>query len=557
MKIKSIFKKATAIMLAAAMSVAVFTACGEKNKNEAESLSVKEMLADVFDTTFNSNSFYGVFSGEADTASKTNATIEFGKGVTDALGAEVKPLSLTSETKLKGAKAGTDISITYDGNNLASLNGVYDNEAKKVYIKVPELSDAYLSASSDDFNNFKDQLFSSEATDLKSVTGISALSALSSIKNLSNIKVDKYEKILDDYIKVITDKLPEEYEKDDFKGKISEVEYSYKQRTYTLTSDNIKNIIEAVFEKLKSDEDVKKLAVDILGSALGLTEDDYAAKIDDVKNALIEDVSQIEKAEISLINDDDDDVVGIKLNDATMVCVDENDAYAIGVEGEGVSYSFTAVKDGKKLDIDCESNITAADEDTQDVSFVLNIEDFEITDKENGLANGDIKLAAKLGDDTAKLDAVYKAEESKQNSEINISVNDTQYAKITFLSEITNASDVSIPSGTIYTMDEIEKYQSSMKLDKFMTSIQKALGDDLTAALSSLSEGLIADETEAFGDEADASDEDAIMLEDYYKEDGTFDYDKLKKDLGEEDYKAFMSQIDIDDFEIDADDIQM
>lgn len=556
MKIKGILKKATAIMLAGAMSVVVFTACGEKNKNEAESLSVKEMLADVFDTAFNSSSFSGVFSGEADTASKTNATIEFGKGVTDALGAEVKPLSLTSETKLKGAKAGTDISITYDGNNLASLNGVYDNEAKKVYIKVPELSDAYLSVSSDDFKDLKSQLLPAEATDLKSVTGISALSALSSIKNLSNIQVDKYEKILDDYVKVITDKLPDEYEKDDFNGKVSEVEYSYKQRTYTLTSDNIKNIIEAVFEKLKSDEDVKKLAVDILGSALGLTEDDYAAKVDDAKNALIEDVSQIEKAEISLIYDDDD-VVGIKLNDATMVCVDENDAYAIGVEGEGVSYSFTAVKDGKKLDIDCESNITAADEDTQDVSFVLNIEDFEITDKENGLANGDVKLAAKLGDDTAKLDVVYKAEESKQNSEINISVNDTQYAKITLLSEITNASDVSIPSGTIYTMDEIEKYQSSMKLDKFMANIQKALGDDLTAALSSLSEGLIADETEAFGDEADASDEDAIMLEDYYKEDGTFDYDKLKKDLGEEDYKAFMSQIDIDDFEIDADDIQM
>lgn len=557
MKIKGILKKATAIMLAGAMSAAVFTACGEKNKNEAESLSVKEMLEDVFDTTFNSSSFSGVFSGEADTASKTNATIEFGKGVTDALGAEIKPLSLTSETKLKGAKAGTDISITYDGNNLASLNGVYDNEAKKVYIKVPELSDAYLSVSSDDFKDLKDQLFSAEATDLKSVTGISALSALSSIKNLSNIKVDKYEKILDDYVKVITDKLPDEYEKDDFNGKVSEVEYSYKQRTYTLTSDNIKNIIEAVFEKLKSDEDVKKLAVDILGSALGLTDDDYAAKVDDAKNSLLKEVSQVEKVEISLIYDDDD-VVGIKLNDATMVCVDENDAYAIRVDGEGANCLFTAVKDGKKLDIDCESNITATDEDTQDVSFVLNIEDFEITDKENGLANGDVKLAAKLGDDTAKLDVVYKAEESKQNSEINISVNDTQYAKITLLSEITNASDVSIPSGTIYTMDEIEKYQSSMKLDKFITNIQKALGDDLTAALSSLIEGLIADETEASGDEADASeDEDAIMLEDYYKEDGTFDYDKLKKDLGEEDYKAFMSQIDIDDFEIDADDIQL
>lgn len=557
MKIKGILKKATAIILAGAMSAAVFTACGEKNKNEAESLSVKEMLADVFDTTFNSSSFSGVFSGEADTASKTNATIEFGKGVTDALGAEVKPLSLTSETKLKGAKAGTDISITYDGNNLASLNGVYDNEAKKVYIKVPELSDAYLSVSSDDFKDLKSQLLPAEATDLKSVTGISALSALSSIKNLSNIKVDKYDKILDDYIKVITDKLPDEYEKDDFNGKISEVEYSYKQRTYTLTSDNIKNIIEAVFEKLKSDEDVKKLAVDILGSALGLTEDDYAAKVDDAKNSLLKEVSQVEKAEISLIYDDVD-VVGIKLNDVTLVCVDENDAYALSVEGEGLNCLFTAVKDGKKLDIDCESNITADDEDTQDVSFVLNIEDFEITDKENGLANGDVKLAAKFGDDTAKLDVVYKAEESKQNSEINISANDTQYAKITLLSEITNASDVSIPSGTIYTMDEIEKYQSSMKLDKFINNIQKALGDDLTAALSSLSEGLIADEAEASGDEADASeDEDAIMLEDYYKEDGTFDYDKLKKDLGEEDYKAFMSQIDIDDFEIDADDIQM
>ena len=56
---------------------------------------------------------------------------------------------------------------------------------------------------------------------------------------------------------------------------------------------------------------------------------------------------------------------------------------------------------------------------------------------------------------------------------------------------------------------------------------------------------------------SEADDEGAIMLEDYYNDDGTFNYDKLKEDLGEEEYEAFMSQINIEDLEIDADDIEL
>ena len=560
MKIKSILKKATAIILAGVMSAAVLTACGEKNKNEAESLSVKEMLADIFDNALNSSTFSGVFSGKADAASKTNATVEFGKGITDALGAEVKPLSLTSETKIKGTKAGTDISVTYDGKNLASLNGVYDNDAKTIFIKVPELSDAYLSASSDDFKDLKDQLFSAQAIDLESITGISALSALSSIKNLPELKVDECEDIFNDYIKVFADSLPEASKKDDVDGKIKEVEYDYKQNVYTINTDNCKEIIEALFDKLKNDEKVKELSVDVLGSALGLTDENYISKVDEARKALLEDIDEQTGTEgqIGLLYDGDD-IVGINMDAFKIVSVDRNDAYAFSIESEAANCLLTAVKDGKKLDIDYEANITAADKDNKDLSIVMDIDDFEITDKENGLGNEDVNVTAKFGDNTAKIDAVYRAEESKQNSEFKISVNDAEYAKITLVSELIDASDIIDPKKTnkqVYTMDQIDKYQSSMKIDKFMANIQQVLGDDLTAALSSLSEGLIADETEASGDDADASEEDAIMLEDYYKEDGSFDYDKLKKDLGEDDYKAFMSQIDLDDFEVDADDIE-
>ena len=206
MKVKNILKRAFTIVLAGAMSLAVFTACGEnEDKKPAENLSAKEMLLDVFETATNSNSFAGIFSGKANAASKSDAKIEFGKGVTDALGTEVKPLSLSSETKLKGSKAGTDIVVTYDDKDLVSLNGVYDNDSKTIYLRVPELSDAYLSASSKDFDKFKDLLINSE--NFSSLTG-NFFSLFSSIKALSKLKIDEYKGIFKDYVKVVADSLP-------------------------------------------------------------------------------------------------------------------------------------------------------------------------------------------------------------------------------------------------------------------------------------------------------------------------------------------------------------
>lgn len=553
MKIRGLMKKTLSVLLACAMSVTVFTACGEKDNDKgSKSLSAKEMLLEVFNTAANSNAFNGIFSGKANYASKSESVIEFGEGVTKALGTEVKPLSLTFETKLKGSNAGTDIVASYDGKNLVSLNGVYDNDSKSIYIKVPELSDAFISVSSKDLETVKDEI----SSDLLSIGNIDN-SSLSGFKKLLELKATDYEKIFNDYIKVVTDALPEASKEEDFSGSVSDVKYDYKLKTFTITSDAAKKIIEDVFAKLKNDNTIKELAVDILGDYLEITESNYTSIIDKLKDEAISSISSDMNKDISLIFDGKD-IVGIK-DKATFMCIDNKDAYVLSAESDSINCLFKATQDDGKLDYEYTANILAGDEYSKDVSVSVKADDLEIVDKENGLANGELDASIKSGDFNVKIEGTDKAESKKLSSVVKITVNDTEYAEITSTGEITNASDISVPDGKIYTLDQMEEYQASMKADEFMKSIQTALGEDLIAAItSSVSE--LNEEYSDYGydgDISDVDDEDALNLEEYYKEDGSFDYDKLKEDLGEEDYEAFMSQIDIDDFEVDPDEIEL
>ena len=553
MKIKCMLKKTLSVLLAGAMSLTVFTACDDKKDNDKDTSSVKEMLLDVFETAANSTSLSGVFSGNANAASKTDMSIEFGKGITDALGTEVKPLSLTSETKLKDSKAGTDISVFYGGNSLISLNGIYDNDSKEMYIKVPELSDAYLSLSSKDLDGLKDDIISSG----KAISGIKN-PAVFNIKKLVELKVTDYENLLKDYIKTVADSLPKAGKEEDYSGSLSDVEYNYKLKTYTITYNDAKNIIERVFEKLKNDEKIKELAVGILGSILEITDDSYAAKIDELKENCVKELSSDLNEEISLIFDGDN-LVGIKDN-ATLMCIDRKDAYVLSLESETANYLFKATETDGKINLICNAEIPAVNEDAQDFSLELKAEDLEVTDKDNGFISGDADIAIQAGNNNIKIEMGSKAEEKNLSSELKLNVNDVEYIKLTSTSEITSSSDISDPSGTIYTLSQIEDYQTSMKLDELTANFKKVLGDDLTSALSSIFSSKGGDDdSDISSDDVSVNEDDekgAIMLEDYYNEDGSFNYDKLKEDLGEEDYKAFMSQIDLDDFKVDADDIE-
>ncbi len=564
MSIKNKMTKVLSVALACAMSVTVFTACDTKKdkKKDNESLSVKEMILEYFDLASNTNTLSGVFSGDANTASKMNAEIEFGSGVTDALGTEVKPLAITSETKLKGDKAGTDIAFSYDNKNLVSVNGVYDNKEKAGYIKVPELSDAYVSVTEEYLKSLSNELidgYTGSSTELNNL--LSSGGSVSSMSGkLSDLKMEEWGDILNDYIKVFVDALPEASKEEDYKGDISGVEYDYKLKTYTLTVDDGKKMIEDIFAKLKTDEKVKEIAVSLLGSSLELTSENYSSKLDTAKKELLDSLAdETSSEEISLIFDGKD-IVGIK-DEATFMVIDQKDAYVASIESETVKYTFKATKDDEKLDFDMTMDIIAKEEGDKDLTISLDADDFEIVDKDNKLTSGDVDATIKVGDNTVKLEASDKAnaDDKKVSSTCKLTVDDVEYLTMNTTNEITNASDITVPSGTIYTLDKIEEYQKSMKTEEFLTNVQTVLGNDLISAFSKISESIgNSDEDTDLSDDIEVSDEeDAIDLEKYYNDDGSFNYDKLKKDLGEEEYEAFMSQIDLDDFEVDANDIEL
>ena len=445
---------------------------------------------------------------------------------------------------------------------MVSVNGVYDNKEKAGYIKVPELSDAYVSVTEEYLKSLSNELidgYTGSSTELNNL--LSSGGSVSSMSGkLSDLKMEEWGDILNDYIKVFVDALPEASKEEDYKGDISGVEYDYKLKTYTLTVDDGKKMIEDIFAKLKTDEKVKEIAVSLLGSSLELTSENYSSKLDTAKKELLDSLAdETSSEEISLIFDGKD-IVGIK-DEATFMVIDQKDAYVASIESETVKYTFKATKDDEKLDFDMTMDIIAKEEGDKDLTISLDADDFEIVDKDNKLTSGDVDATIKVGDNTVKLEASDKAnaDDKKVSSTCKLTVDDVEYLTMNTTNEITNASDITVPSGTIYTLDKIEEYQKSMKTEEFLTNVQTVLGNDLISAFSKISESIgNSDEDTDLSDDIEVSDEeDAIDLEKYYNDDGSFNYDKLKKDLGEEEYEAFMSQIDLDDFEVDANDIEL
>ena len=472
-----------------------------KDKNETADVSEKTTVASKMSDRISSavTSVEKAVKGETENGYTCNAVLDFGEVFTEEAGFEVKPLSLKADSKIKGGKSETDLQLGYDSKSLANVYIITDSGTGTVYLKCPELGDAYLSMSPDDLQSLlsrsgvSSQLGSSGNISLPGVSGLLIGS------NAQAPELDKFNDILKDvdfeaisndlkeYWQVVKDNIPEGVKKNDITGEIAGHSYTYELKTVDVTIGTLKDIISAVSDKAKNDQLIK----DNLAKA-GISEDQYNKLIDSLASSTSRITDQ--QAQQKLFSLDvysyEGEEVGFKLDVSGMgtikiVSINTEEVFAIDMDASMQSSSLTIKgafeMNGDALNGSADFNVTA--KTNVSASAKLTVKDLVFA--ENSLA-GSIGFEASADGKSISADLTSAGTSEKPDISLDVKYNGKKAIGLKIDGEKTGASDVTVPSGNIYPMTEegIKSFQQSCNVDGFKAHIKEVLGDELYSKLT-------------------------------------------------------------------------
>lgn len=471
------------------------------DKPEAETNNDSKTISDVSENVEKTiETAEKAIKGELDFAYSAKADFTLGKGLTDEIGFDVKTFSVEAATKQKGKKTAADVSVKYDSKNLVSLNSVVDNETQIAYLKVPELSDAYISASADDIEKLMsdsgygindDTAFKVQGETSMAVGSAAGISE-EALKVLEEIDYEELFNDLIEYVDVIKDNCPEGKDNGKISGDIDGNSYEYTVKTYDVTGQVVMDMVKDAAEKAKNDDVIKDLCV-----KMGMSESDYTSAIDSMLSEMETDDSQLSETILSLdVYYLDDEVTGFATNideeDAAvkMVSIENDDVFAIDfsflVDDEGMTMKGSAKSEDDKVNGKFDFAMNMGDEGN--ISMALSLEDLEAKgDMFAGTMRYDISVTTDGETIAPSIELTSNSTEDKLDIKLSVTESGTDYVTMTITGESTDASDITVPSDNIYSLDEagLEAYLATCNTDAFVANIQSALGDELYNALFS------------------------------------------------------------------------
>lgn len=444
--------------------------------------------------------------GEYNGAYTAQVAYKPSQSVSDTVGLStpLSDISVSVEAKQKDKMTSINYGFNYGANSVISANMVIDNANETAYFQIPELSDAYLTGNADDLaalvqeyasaagtgTVFDDDYSSYDFDDYDSDDSFEASSytadmMVSPAAGLSDLNVDALSDIdfsalltdLETYGDTIKENAPEATDGDDKTGDIDGKSYTLTTKTYTITKEDGKKIAQAVADKAKADETLKSAM-----TSAGLSEDDYNSMWDEMLTGIDEGNDGVLTFDVYY---NGDEVQGFK------------------AEGGGDSYQVINYSTDKQMILDWKFTSDGTDEfvaagavdidgDTVNGSVKMTMNDSDETTNvtatyDNLTATEDSltgKITIDVTDSSDKINMVYDFNNSGTNFDTNIalSANDTDIGTIAITAQETDASDITVPSGTMYNIsddDQLDQYVSSMKADAWLDSLKTTLGDEL------------------------------------------------------------------------------
>ena len=335
--------------------------------------------------------------------------------------------------------------------------------------------DDYSSYDFDDYDSDDSYEASSYTADMMAspAAGLSDLN----VDALSDIDFDALLTDLETYGDTIKENAPEATDGADKTGEIDGKSYTLTTKTYTITKEDGKKIAQAVADKAKADETLKGAM-----TSAGLSEGDYNSMWDGL-------MTSIDEGDDSALTFDvyynGDEVQGFK------------------AEGGDDSYQIVNYSTDKQMILDWKFTSDGTDEfvaagavdidgDTINGSVKMTMNDSDettnVTATYDNLTAGEDSLTGKITinvtDSSDNISMVYDFNNSGTNIDTNIalSANDTDLGTIAITAQETDASDITVPSGTMYNIsddDQLDQYVSSMNGDAWLESLKTTLGEEL------------------------------------------------------------------------------
>lgn len=444
--------------------------------------------------------------GEYNGAYTAQVTYKPSQSVSDTVGLStpLSDVSVSVEAKQKDKMTSVNYGFNYGANSVISANMVIDNANETAYFQIPEFSDAYLTGNADDLAALVQEYASAAGTgtafdedyssydfddydsdDSYEASSYTADMMASPAAGLSDLNVDALSDIdfdalltdLETYGDTIKENAPEATDGADKTGEIDGKSYTLTTKTYTITKEDGKKIAQAVADKAKADETLKGAM-----TSAGLSEDDYNSMWDGL-------LTSIDEGDDSALTFDvyynGDEVQGFK------------------AEGGDDSYQIVNYSTDKQMILDWKFTSDGTDEfvaagavdidgDTINGSVKMTMNDSDettnVTATYDNLTAGEDSLTGKITinvtDSSDNISMVYDFNNSGTNIDTNIalSANDTDLGTIAITAQETDASDITVPSGTMYNIsddDQLDQYVSSMNGDAWLESLKTTLGEEL------------------------------------------------------------------------------
>lgn len=535
----------------------------DTNKKDNSISAVADNIGDTIDVANKA------VKGELDFAYNADVELSFGDYLLKQADKDIKPVGFSVSTKQKGGKSAADMSIKYDSKNVVTLNTVLDNETQTAYLKVPELSDAYISASPDDMKaliesstGLNDLDFSDTVDLSSSLTAMAAPSANLDLEDvmqaLEDVDFGALFEDLQTYVEAASEKLPEGKDNGNVSGDIDGHAYDYTVKTYEITGQTAVDICNVLIDKAKEDATIKDLCKN-----LGMSDEDFTSGLDTLKEQMTS-LGEEELAKTLVTYDlyyDGDNVTGASFSQDTtemkMVMINTDSVAAIDMTASSDGEQAFSVK-GSAEAKDGKTNgkyvVTVNDSDSEnDANLTYTLEDIQ---QQGDLFSGNIIMDFEFDNDGEKVKPTVKMTSNSTADKLDVSVNVSEsgndYLTVTVKGEATDASDITVPSDNIFSLNQegMDSYLETCDTDKFSENLKAALGDELYNEITNEAKDVIGGDydepdddinsnvTIDNGDQPDDDDDYDDDDDDGYSVDSEFEYlssdaaDKLAVEVG-------------------------
>jgi hypothetical protein len=407
---------------------------------------------------------------------------------------EIKDFAASIISSSNSEKAKSTIGLSYDGSSLATIETYMDMASNNLYLKVPELSSAYL-------------LFSmNELMAESEVNGDVSYSTLQKdiqdFINNETLSSETLNKILTRYSTIIIKNIDTVEMDKNTKLSASDINSDFTKLTATISNEDANAMALDVLNEAKTDKEL----INLLTTTEITTETEYQASIDEAINQLnsfIDTTNESESIQMVVYVDKYGQIMGREFNSNQ---VDTNSSLGYYVTRDGKDLGFTgwiAENDVKTLAFDGtatysnskisgKATLTYSEYnelygDNSNYTFDINFNDVSMS-KEKGYMNGQFSLSSSslMGMEIA-VDCI--ADKTGQQVIFKLLYGGVDAVTFDIVMKETAYQDFEMPAETneIYDgINELEAYAATMDIESFMANLETTLGVDLDALLGYL-----------------------------------------------------------------------